>query len=125
MHIVCFLFGFVAFVFLFKNNYIRYTIIFLYISIISIYYKSLIITSKISIIILIIFLIITYINIKSNIILLTIIIITNIIPELSHIIFKEKTYLYDRLFREPNIFMIIIQLIKHCVHLVPYCMLLK
>jgi uncharacterized membrane protein len=143
IHIFCFLIGFVAFCFLFNNNYIKYGIIILYIGIIFFIYNNIndstdliknkkikirkfpILVTKILVILLIIFFIFKYINIKSKIILIIIIILTYIIPELSHIYFNEKTYLYNRLNKEKNIFMAIIQIINHCINLVPYCMLSK
>ena len=125
IHIFSFLIGFLAFIFIFKNKYIKYAIILLYISLIYFTYYNIIIITNISIILLIIFCIFKYLNITSTFTLVVIILITYIIPELSHIYFKEPTYLYNRLNKEQNIFMIIIQLIKHSINLVPYCILSK
>jgi len=125
IHIFSFLIGFISFIFIFKNEYIKYTILLLYISLIYFTYYNIILITNISIILLIIFYIFKYLNIKSTFTLIVIILITYIIPELAHIYFKEKTYLYNRLNREQNIFMIIIQLIKHSINLVPYCILSK
>jgi len=124
IHILCFLIGLVAFVCLF-NNYIAYSIIFLYISIIFVLYNSVTLIGNIFIFISIIFYGFKYLRITSKLTLISIIILTYIIPELAHIYFKEQTYLYNRLYREQNIFMVTIQLIKHCINLVPYCMSLK
>jgi hypothetical protein len=125
IHIFSFLIGFISFIFIFKNEYIKYAIVLLYISSIYFTYYNIILVTNISIILLIIFYIFKFLNIKSTFTFIVIILITYIIPELAHIYFKEKTYLYNRLNREQNIFMIIIQLIKHSINLVPYCILSK
>jgi len=125
IHIFSFLIGFIAFIFIFKNEYIKYAIILLYISLIYFTYYDIIIITNISIILSIIFYIFKYLNITSIFTLIVVILITYIIPELAHIYFEEQTYLYNRLNKEQNIFMIIIQLIKHSINLVPYCILSK
>jgi membrane-associated phospholipid phosphatase len=125
IHILSFLIGFIAFCFLFKNDYIKYTIVLLYIGSIILTYYNIILITIITILLIIILLVFKYFNNTNKITLILIIILTYIIPELSHIYFKENTYLYNRLNKEQNIFMIIIQLFKHSINLVPYCILSK
>jgi hypothetical protein len=56
-----------------------------------------------------------------NIITITVVIITFLIPEFSHYYFQEPTYLYNRIEREQG-FQKIKQIVKHEINLVPYCM---
>jgi hypothetical protein len=76
IHIFSFLIGFLAFIFIFKNKYIKYAIILLYISLIYFTYYNIIIITNISIILLIIFCIFKYLNITSTFTLVVIILIT-------------------------------------------------
>ena len=121
IHIISFLVGFTSFCFLINQNS-RYLLLFIYLFLIFISYN---ITIFINIVIILgsIFFLFYYFKIHSKPLLFIIVIITYIIPEISHIYFNEKTYLYNRLHKEKGFVNGIIQLIKHCINLVPYCMM--
>ena len=55
--------------------------------------------------------------------LIVIIILTYIFPELSHIYFNEPTYLYNRIYRENNLFTALYELITHAFNIVPFCLI--
>ena len=60
-------------------------------------------------------------TIVKYIITFIVLIITFLIPEFSHYYFQEPTYLYNRIEKE-NGFQKLVQLLKHEINLVPYCL---
>ena len=133
IHIISFLVGFSAIVWLLPYKY-KFTLPLLYLFGIIHYGYSFTILLTIMISLFIIYLITHYslnyvlkiftsgnkIFIK-NIITIIVLIITFLIPEFSHYYFQEPTYLYNRIEREHG-FKKIVQIIKHEINLVPYCM---
>ena len=120
VHIVCFILGITAFIFLFPKNF-RIPLLFMYYVLILLVNKNI----KTNILILV-YLFLSYsifTTMKLNYIsLLGVIILATAIPELSHMYFNEPTYLYTRLGREEGIMNTTLQLATHMINLVPYCM---
>jgi len=133
IHIVSFLVGFSAIIWLLPYKY-KFTLPMLYLFGIIHYGYSFTILLSIMISLFIIYFIthysLNYISrlftfgnktIVKYIITFIVLIITFLIPEFSHYYFQEPTYLYNRIERE-NGFQKIKQIIKHEINLVPYCM---
>ena len=122
IHIISFIIGLTSFLYLFKNNFLRYFLMIIYFNIINIKFGNLILF-KTFLILLLSFSFFNYNKINSNKKLYFIIILSYVIPELSHIYFNEKTYLYERLDKEQSLINKIVHLLVHSIYLIPYCFL--
>lgn len=123
VHILCFLLGFTAFLFLFKNNREKIFLTIFYLIFIKTTFNDLVILFQIVFLLSLSFTLFYRLKINSAI-KIFFIIVTYIIAELSHIFFDERTYLYERLHEEKSLFNQISQLIVHTISILPYCLLI-
>lgn len=121
VHIVCFMIGIVC-VTLLTEPYIGPMIPIIYIMLVWLSWKNIFLLGVVSLL-----LFITYNTLKlypiSQLTLLGILALSYIIPELSHIILKEPTYLYQRVAREQSAYAMAKKTITHAVNLVLFCLL--
>ena len=124
VHILCFVLAFTAFLFLFKNDKIKLFLTIFYLIFIKITFNNLIILFQIVFLLFSSFILFCCLKINSVEKIFFIFIITYIIAELSHVVFNEKTYLYERLDQEKGLFNKVSQLIVHTISILPYCLLI-
>lgn len=124
VHILSFLFGFAAFALLLRTYSIP--IVVSYFGLIYLYWNDLVLVVNILLyFIAISILLYNSLNLLTpsryhQVVLFGCIATSYLIPEVSHVLFNESTYLYQRLYTEKSILSMLHELLAHIVNLVPY-----
>ena len=127
IHIISFLLGIIAIDEILSrqlNKKLKGKLVILYVSLIYCCFNDINLSLKISYVLFLINSSIDFSNIN-NLKLAIILSLTFLIPELSHIIFKEERFLYERISEEKSLIDQIKYLIVHVIQLVPFCFMIN